>query len=104
MSEILPAVEIEPEAPATGSVIWLHGLGASGHDFSDLPPLLQLPQVRFVFPHAPRRPVTNNMGLIMPAWYDILELGGRLRGHEDERGIRQSAELIRALIAREDER
>jgi len=104
MNQILPAVEIEPKAEATGSVIWLHGLGASGHDFADLPPLLQLPQVRFVFPHAPRRAVTINMGLIMPAWYDIVEVGGSLRGNEDERGIRQSAELIRALIAREEER
>ncbi len=104
MTEILPAVEIEPRGAAIGSVIWLHGLGASGHDFEDVPPLLHLPDVRFVFPHAPRRAVTVNMGLIMPAWYDIVELGDSLRGREDERGIRQSATLVRALIAREEER
>lgn len=104
MTEILPAVEIEPQGEAKGSVIWLHGLGASGHDFADVPPLLHLPQIRFVFPHAPRKPVTINMGLIMPAWYDILTLGGSLRDNEDERGIRQSAALIEALIAREEER
>ncbi len=104
MTEILPAIEIEPQGEATGSVIWLHGLGASGDDFADVPPLLQLPQVRFVFPHAPRKPVTINMGLIMPAWYDILALGGSSRGAEDERGIRQSAALIEALILREEER
>lgn len=104
MTEILPAVELEPEAEAKGSVIWLHGLGASGHDFVDVPPLLGLSDVRFVFPHAPPRPVTVNLGLIMPAWYDIIELGGSLRGQEDEPGIRRSAELIRALIAREEER
>jgi phospholipase/carboxylesterase len=104
MSELLSAVEIEPQGEATGSVIWLHGLGASGHDFVDIPPLLALPQVRFVFPHAPRKPVTLNMGLIMPAWYDIIDLGGGLRGREDEPGIRQSAEKVRALIAREEER
>lgn len=104
MTEILPALEIEPEVEVAGTVIWLHGLGASGHDFADVPSLLQQPGLRFVFPHAPRKPVTINMGLIMPAWYDILALGGSQRDHEDEPGIRSSAELIEALIAREEER
>ena len=72
-SSHLPAVEIEPEQPARRSVIWLHGLGADGHDFEPIVPVLELDPalaVRFVFPHAPSRPVTINMGMIMPAWYD----------------------------------
>ena len=102
LSDLLPCVEFEPEGPAEGSVLWLHGLGASGHDFEDIVPLLGRPRTRFVFPHAPQRAVTINMGLIMPAWYDILSLGSRAL--EDERGIRASAALIEALIAREEQR
>ena len=102
MSELLPCVELEPEGPAEGAVLWLHGLGASGHDFEDIVPLLQRPRTRFVFPHAPRRPVTINLGLIMPAWYDILSLCSREL--EDERGIRASAALIEALLTREERR
>jgi phospholipase/carboxylesterase len=100
MAELLPCVEVGP-ASAVASVVWLHGLGASGHDFEDVVPLLELPQVRFVFPHAPQRAVTLNMGLIMPAWYDILSLGG---GVDDERGIRDSARHVEALLEREQER
>lgn len=103
MSEILPAVEIEASTgPAAGAVIWLHGLGASGHDFEDVVPLLGRNDVRFVFPHAPRRPVTINMGLIMPAWYDIAGLDER--SEEDSRGVTASARLVENLIARERER
>jgi phospholipase/carboxylesterase len=103
MSELLPCVEIEPAGEPLGGVLWLHGLGASGHDFEDLVPLLGLPQVRFVFPHAPRRPVTINQGLIMPAWYDIEFLGGS-GGGENAGHVRDSAGLIRALLAREERR
>ena len=103
MTELLPCFEVEAEGEARGAVIWLHGLGASGHDFEDVVPLLQRPEIRFVFPHAPRKPVTINGGLIMPAWYDILSLEGPHLG-EDERGIRSSAELVRVLIERERER
>ena len=103
MTELLPCVEMEAEGAARGAVIWLHGLGASGHDFEDVVPLLQRPDVRFVFPHAPRRAVTINDGMIMPAWYDILSLEGPRLG-EDEPGIRSSAALVRALIERERER
>jgi len=84
-------------------VVWLHGLGASGHDFEDVVPMLDQPDLRFVFPHAPRRPVTVNGGLIMPAWYDIRSLGGE-RGAEDERGIRESGRLVENLLAREKQR
>jgi len=101
----LEAVEIEPEAPATHAVIWLHGLGADGHDFEPIVPHLGLdpePRVRFVFPHAPAIPVTINAGMVMPAWYDISELD--LNKRHDEGGIRTSAERIRALIRREHAR
>ena len=82
-------------------MIWLHGLGADGHDFEPLVPMLGLPRrlaARFVFPHAPERPVTINMGMRMRAWYDIVELGGR---SEDAAGIRASQGLLEGLIARE---
>jgi phospholipase/carboxylesterase len=81
----------------------LHGLGADGHDFEPIPPLLGLPQVRFVLPHASHRPVTINGGYVMRAWYDILSLdftGVR----ESERDIRESQAQIEALIKRENER
>jgi phospholipase/carboxylesterase len=78
MSEaLLPAVEIDSGAPPRASVIWLHGLGADGHDFEPVVPALRLPReagVRFVFPHAPMRPVTINGGYVMRAWYDIKSL------------------------------
>jgi phospholipase/carboxylesterase len=88
-----------------GSVIWLHGLGADGHDFEPIVPELGLPssmRLRFVFPHAPHRAVTINNGFVMRAWYDIYSLD-RL-AHQDEVGIGESAALVDALIAREIER
>ena len=74
---MLECVEFNPAEGTTviGSVIWLHGLGASGHDFSPLVPHLQLPDVRFIFPHAPLRPVTIYQGEEVRAWYDITTLG-----------------------------
>ncbi len=95
-------VEIEPANPATGSVIWLHGLGADGHDFEPIVDELRLPQgfgLRFVFPHAPIRPVTLNGGTRMRAWYDIISLDRS--GPQDEQGIRHSASILTALIERE---
>ncbi|MDX1451758.1 MAG: dienelactone hydrolase family protein [Oleiphilaceae bacterium] len=74
---LLDALVLEPPQAASHCVIWLHGLGADGHDFADVVPHLNLPAqhgVRFVFPHAPEIPVTANGGYIMRAWYDILEL------------------------------
>lgn len=103
MRDVLPAVEIDARGEPAGTVIWLHGLGASGHDFEPIVPLLQLPGVRFVFPHAPPRGVTINGGLIMPAWYDILSLGAA-RGGEDPEDVRESAAMVEALIAREAQR
>jgi phospholipase/carboxylesterase len=98
-------VEVEPRRPADASVILLHGLGADGHDFESLVPELKLPDapaVRWVFPHAPIRPVTVNGGAQMRAWYDIVALDRR--SVQDEAGIRESAGSASALIARERER
>ncbi len=92
----MEAVEIETGSRPAAAVIWLHGLGADGHDFEPVVPELRLPKpVRFVFPHAPVRPVTINQGMRMRAWYDIFQFGG---GAEDEKGIRESQGLIAALI------
>lgn len=102
--DLLPCVEIEPPRPPTrGSVVWLHGLGADGHDFVPVAPHLHLSDVRFVFPHAPAMPVTINGGYVMPSWYDILTWD-RVPGREKEADIRASAARIEALIRREVER
>lgn len=88
-----------------GSVIWLHGLGADGHDFEPIVPELRLPEtlpLRFVFPHAPVRPVTLNGGMPMRAWFDLFSLDKS--GPQDETGIRASAESLVALIEREHDR
>ena len=90
---------------ATASVIWLHGLGADGHDFEPIVPELQLParmNVRFVFPHAPARPVTINGGMSMRAWYDIMGIGERFS--EDREGLDNSRELVEQLIQKEMDR
>ena len=95
-------VEIETGESPAGSVIWLHGLGADGHDFEPIVPELHLPDsipLRFVFPHAPMRPVTINGGATMRAWYDILTLDRG--GPQDENGIRESAAMLDALVERE---
>ena len=101
----LEAIEIETTASPGASIIWMHGLGADGHDFVDIVPELRLPArpgVRFVFPHAPMRPVTINGGYVMRAWYDIRDDGGVRR--EDPAGVRASQRAIEALIRREKER
>jgi len=96
----LESFQIEAKGSATGSVIWLHGLGADGHDFEPIVSQLGLPRsVRWVFPHAPHRPVTINGGMSMRAWYDILSLDKR--GPEDEEGIRASAKAVGAMLATE---
>ena len=105
MADQLEAIEIETAASPGASIIWMHGLGADGHDFVDVVPELSLPArpgVRFVFPHAPMRPVTINGGYVMRAWYDIRDDDGVRR--EDPAGVRASQRAIEALIAREKER
>ena len=95
----MDAVEIETGKNPAAAVIWLHGLGADGHDFEPIVPELKLAKpVRFVFPHAPVRPVTINNGMRMRAWYDIFQFGG---GPEDEAGIRSSQKMVEQLIAAE---
>jgi phospholipase/carboxylesterase len=99
MSDLLETLEIETAPAPTAAVIWLHGLGADGHDFEPIVPELGLPKsmaVRFVFPHAPVRPVTINGGARMRAWYDVTG-----DGQQDAAGIRASQAHVEALIARE---
>jgi phospholipase/carboxylesterase len=95
----MDAVEIETGPNPATAVIWLHGLGADGRDFEPIVPELRLAKpVRFVFPHAPMRPVTINNGMRMRAWYDIFQFGG---GAEDEAGIRASQALLEQMIESE---
>ena len=99
------SVTVETGPKPAFSIIWLHGLGADGHDFEPLVPELlekDTPALRFVFPHAPVRPVTINNGFAMRAWYDII--GIDRRSAEDFAGIHASAEAIGALIRQENAR
>jgi phospholipase/carboxylesterase len=101
-SDLLDAVELQTVAQPDATVIWLHGLGADGYDF--VPVVRELaalgaPPARYVFPHAPMRPVTINGGYVMRAWYDIL--GTDLVRREDEAGIRASQAAVERLIERE---
>ena len=98
---LLPALVINPEEQATASIIWLHGLGADGHDFEPLVPQLAHGQspIRFIFPHAPQQPITINNGMVMPAWYDITAMD--LTQGEDATGILKSEQLITKWIEHE---
>lgn len=103
----LETVEVAPpDGEADASVIWMHGLGADGHDFEPVVGELGLPpglRVRFVFPHAPMIPVSLNNGWVMRAWYDLK--GPSLeRIEHDEAGVRRSQASIEALVRRENER
>lgn len=99
----LDYIEVETQANPSASVIWLHGLGASGHDFEPVVPELTLPAgVRFIFPHAPNRAVTINGGMVMPAWYDILSMN--IDRVIDTEQIMESAEDICELIEQEVQR
>jgi phospholipase/carboxylesterase len=95
----MESIAIETGARPAASIIWLHGLGADGHDFEPIVPELRLAEpVRFIFPHAPVRAVTVNQGMRMRAWYDIFQFGG---GREDEAGIRASQGLVEEIISSE---
>ncbi|TXH69205.1 MAG: carboxylesterase [Thiothrix sp.] len=103
--DYLPAVIVEPAQAATASVIWLHGLGADGHDFEPIVPELNLPAnaaIRFIFPHAPSLPVTINGGYVMPAWYDILAMD--IDRKVDVKQLEASAQAVAKLIDREVEK
>jgi len=98
-------VEVTTGDNPTGSVLWLHGLGADGHDFEPIVPELRLPaglSLRFVFPHAPVQPVTINGGMAMRSWYDILSFDSE--GRADRDGLLKSSALLEGLIDREIER
>ena len=92
------AVVLEPSQTADSAVIWLHGLGASGHDFEPVLPLLELDSqtTRFIFPHAPAIPVTVNGGISMPAWYDIEHMD--IDRTIDVHGISRSADRVDAIV------
>lgn len=101
-SELLPCVTVNPSAEHKATVIWLHGLGADGHDFEPIVPELKLPAelgIKFIFPHAPVMPVTINGGYEMRAWYDIRDTD--LANREDKDGVRQSAVLVEQFIEAE---
>ncbi len=102
MSE-LESIVLEPEEPATAAVIWLHGLGADGNDFVPIVDQLQLPShyaVRFIFPHAPVRPITINQDYLMPGWYDIRSLTDF--ADEDEAGIMESSIILQQLCEEQE--
>jgi phospholipase/carboxylesterase len=101
-SMTLPTVEHETAANPRYSILWLHGLGADGNDFAPIVPALvdpAWPPLRFVFPHAPVRPVTINNGMSMRAWYDIAAFD--LNARQDEAGMRASIGEVETLIERE---
>lgn len=102
---LLECVERETGPAPEWSIVWLHGLGADGHDFAPIVPELLRPgwpALRFVFPHAPVRPVTINNGVPMRAWYDIVDID--LANRADEGGVAQSVAQVEALVAREGAR
>jgi phospholipase/carboxylesterase len=102
---LLPAIELETRSNPDASVIWLHGLGADGSDFAPIVPELNLPPdlgIRFIFPHAPAIPVTVNGGYVMPAWFDILEMG--IDRRVDGARLLVSAAAINRFIDRELDR
>ncbi len=103
--QLLPAIEKETAPNPNYTVIWLHGLGADGNDFAPIVPILKLPEhqaVRFIFPHAPQIPVTVNGGMVMPAWYDIVEM--EIDRRVDTEGLLASAAVIDKFVDREIER
>ena len=101
----LQYIELETNPNPTAAVIWLHGLGASGHDFEPVVPELGLPDnaaVRFIFPHAPNMPVTINGGMTMPAWYDIKAMD--IDRVVDTDQLMASSDAVAKLVDREIER
>lgn len=95
----LETIIIETSQPIQQSVIWLHGLGADGHDFAPIVPELNIPNTRFIFPHAPHQAITMNNGYEMRAWYDLYGL--TLQTKQDEAGMRAMQQEIESLIEAE---
>ncbi len=111
MTSVLPNITLDTGSNPQHSIIWLHGLGADGEDFVPIAEEMQLPvAVRYIFPHAPMRPVTINGGYVMRAWYDILtaaasaEISSSIGRNEDVEGIRESQAEVEKLIAQEKQR
>ena len=105
MNSLLESIDINPPAAVRGTVIWLHGLGADGHDFEPLIQqwdLVRQHGIRFILPHAPVRPITMNGGMAMRAWYDLAGITADMP--EDAAGIQTSRQQLEALIRRENER
>lgn len=103
MQEVLPHITLETGKFPQHSIIWLHGLGADGEDFVPIAEEMDLPvAVRYLFPHAPKRPVTINGGFVMRAWYDIA--AAAIDAQQDASGIRAAQAAIEALIAQEMQR
>ncbi len=104
-TDLLSTIELENGDDPTHTILWLHGLGADGNDFVPIIDELELPsasRIRFIFPHAPMRPVSINNGFVMRAWYDVLNLN--FNQLEDEDGLRDSQRAIEALLERERQR
>lgn len=104
-SNLLSTIELENGIDPTHTILWMHGLGADGNDFVPIIDELELPpdsRIRFIFPHAPMRPVSINNGFVMRAWYDVLNLN--FSQPEDEDGLRDSQRAIEALLEREKQR
>jgi len=104
-TDLLPTIELENGIDPTHTILWMHGLGADGNDFVPIIDELELPsdsRIRFIFPHAPMRPVSINNGFVMRAWYDVLNLN--FSQPEDENGLRNSQRAIEALLEREQQR
>ena len=102
-SVLLDCIEVNPSGKPAATIIWLHGLGADGHDFEAIVPELRLPDsipVRFVFPHAPERSVTINAGMIMRAWFDLIDLDLGANSADKEQFL-ESVEMLEALIENE---
>jgi phospholipase/carboxylesterase len=102
-------IEYQTGIDPVSTVIWLHGLGADGHDFEGIPQQLDIPgeiPVRFIFPHAPMRPITVNGGMLMRGWYDVTDvpIDPGQQGHQDRDGLEASAAIVRALVDQENRR
>ncbi|MER2492465.1 alpha/beta hydrolase [Catenovulum sediminis] len=99
MAELIPHIDVNPKGDVKALVVWMHGLGDSGHGFAPLVPELKIPDelgIRFVFPHAPVRPITINGGVPMRGWYDIASFEFNQRA--DEKGVLESAKQLQLLI------